>query len=137
MYLFVQIHPIAGQRLPQSFEGLVAALSDLPGMVFEMDGSFVWVDHQRHPPRQMDAMVYDRDGRLEYIEVKGDCNLEQWQTLCQAICSREISEGTRMDNDPSIDAILRVHWTQTGDWTTVHEISTKLASVSNGSQPEA
>jgi len=131
MYLFVQIHPVPGQRLPQSFEGLVAALSDLPGMVFELDGSFVWVDHQSHPPRQMDAMVYDRDGRLEYVDVKGDCNLEQWRALCHAICSLDISEDTRIYNDQSIDTIIRVHWTQTGDWTTVGEISTRLAIVSN------
>jgi hypothetical protein len=131
MHLFVQIHPVPGQRLPQSFEGLAAALSNLPGMFFEMDGSFVWVDHQSHPPRQMDAMVYDRDGRLEYVDVKGDCNLEQWQALCHAICNLDISEDTRMVDDLSIDAIIRVHWTQTGDWTTVGEISTKLAIVSN------
>ena len=126
MHLFVQIHPLPNQRLPQSFEGLVDALSDLPGMCFEMDGSFVWVDQKTSPHGQMDAMVYDRDGKLEYVEVKGPCSPAQWQSLCLSICGHETVDGDEANFNRLIDPIIRVHQTQIGEWTTASEIFASL-----------
>jgi len=124
---FVQIHPHVNQRLEQTFEGLVDLMQNLPGMVFEMDGSFVWVDHSCAPARQMDAMVYDRGGHLEYIEVKGTFSGRQWQLLCQAVCCAPIdSEQISIARYGSINSRIRVHWVDFGSWTTADAIACRL-----------
>ena len=120
MHLFVQIHPADNIQWTESFEGLSAALANLPGMYFEMDGSFVWVDHRASPPNQMDGMVYDRAGRLEYVEVKGACGIDQWLTLCQAI------SGIDEPNYAAIDSRVRIHRVADGDWTTATDIAKQL-----------
>ena len=124
MSIFVQIHANPDSRLPLSFENFATIMANMPGMYFEMDGSFVWVDHQSAQPHQMDGMVYDRDDRIEYIEIKGPCSPQQWLTLCQALCAMPI--------DPSqsfsvIDTTLRVHRVAEGDWTKPSEIALGLA----------
>lgn len=132
MQIFVQIHPFPNQQLPASFESLADILGSMPGMVFEMDGSFVWVDHSFTPASQMDGMVYDRQGKLEYVEVKGACNAQQWLTLCQAVCGLAIQhplEAYSREVAPAfsvIDQIARIHQVGIGDWTTANEIARLL-----------
>jgi hypothetical protein len=126
MNLFVQIHPHSDVRIPQSFEGLVEAIGSLPGMYFEMDGSLVWVDHYSNPPAQMDAMVYDRDGRIQYIEVKGDFNERQWRGLCQAVCVLPLDIESENFDYSSLSSIIRVHRIQDGRWTSAESIATVL-----------
>ena len=132
MQIFVQIHPFPCQQLPQSFEALAEKLRSMPGMFFEMDGSFVWMDHDLTPASQMDGMVYDRQGKLEYVEIKGACNAQQWHTLCQAVCGLAIrlplepkSREAEMDYSV-INEIARVHRVAEGDWTTACEIANSL-----------
>ena len=133
MLIFVQIHPFPGQQLPQSFESLAEKLGNMPGMVFEMDGSFVWVDRDFTPASQMDGMVYDRLGKLEYVEIKGACNAQQWHTLCQVVCGLSIHEPLSPKNREAeleysvIDKIARVHQVIAGDWTTASEIARQLS----------
>ena len=132
MSIFVQIHPFPNQQLPQSFELLAEILASIPGMFFEMDGSFVWVDHSFTPASQMDGMVYDRHGKLEYVEVKGACNAQQWYTLCQAVCglaNQQLLEASRCEVGSAfsnIDPIARIHRVVSGDWTTASEIAKHL-----------
>ena len=109
--------------MPQTFENLAAILSTLPGMVFEMDGSFVWVDNQNACAHQMDGMVYDRAERIEYVEIKGPCSAKQWLTLCQALCGEAIE--SKMEYS-TIDSILRVHRVLDKDWATASVIATQL-----------
>ena len=141
MQIFVQIHPFSGQQLPQSFESLAEKLGSMPGMVFEMDGSFVWVDHDFAPASQMDGMVYDRLGKLEYVEIKGACNAQQWHTLCQVVCGLAIHETLAPKNRESeleysvIDKIARVHQVAEGDWTTASEIARQLPTKVYGKNP--
>lgn len=134
MQIFVQIQPIPGKQLPQSFEELAEQLGELPGMYFEMDGSFVWVDHTSIPPGQMDGMVYDRNGRLEYIEIKGACNARQWIILCSAVCGHAhglLEKGAKLDfrefDFDELDRVARVHRVDEGNWTTIGEIASQLA----------
>lgn len=124
MQLFVQIHAQPHSELPQTFEGLAEAIGSLPGMYFEMDGSFVWVDRSTDPPSQMDGMVYDRNGRLEYVEVKGACNATQWRILCQAICN--FSPNARHGDVARLNESLRIHRVSDGDWKSVEEIASML-----------
>jgi hypothetical protein len=43
-------------------------------MFIEPDGSFVWVsDRDSQTPWQVDGVLYDRNGRLLYVELKGNC----------------------------------------------------------------
>ena len=134
MQMFVQIHPNPGKQLPPSFEELAEALGKMPGMYFEMDGSFVWVDHGSVPPGQMDGMVYDRNGRLEYIEIKGAFNARQWIVLCVIICGHtpaELEKGTEVDYSEfecsEMDRVARVHRVDAGNWTTIGEVASQLA----------
>jgi len=133
MQIFVQIHPFPGKQLPQSFEGLAEQLGKMQGMYFEMDGSFVWVDHDSLPPGQMDGMVYDLNGRLEYVEIKGACNVRQWAILCSAVCGLELEpSGSSAVTDCSeldyseADRVARVHRVDEGSWTTVSEVASSL-----------
>lgn len=128
MSIFVQVHPQPGASLPQSFEGLVEALQALPGMYFEMDGSFVWVDHACSPPKQMDAMVYDHDNRLAYVEVKGDCSLRQWQFLCRAMCELPLETNEEMPKWATEDSVLRIHEVHLGNWLKASQVADQLAN---------
>jgi hypothetical protein len=110
--MFVQIHPVEGTSFQQSFEGLVDAIGSLPGMVFEMDGSFVWVDHTIIPPKQMDGMVYDKDNRLAYLEIKGDVSEMQWRTLCNAVCLLPFEQN----EEEAWNQQLRAYDVGTGMW---------------------
>ena len=136
MHIFVQIYPQPDVPCAQSFEGLVEAMQGLPGMYFEMDGSFVWVDHACSPAKQMDAMVYDRDGRLAYVEVKGDCSQYQWLLLCRAMCMMPLETSElkveRNEDEPSratLDNALRIHEVRLGNWVTASQISDQLAEA--------
>ncbi len=132
MPIFVQIHPFPGQQLPQSFESLAEVLGGIPGMYFELDGSFVWVDHKDTPASQMDGMVYDRLGKLAYIEIRGACNARQWLTLCRAVCGLAVEipldpkSGEAESGFDTIDPIARVHRVMEGDWTTASQIASQL-----------
>jgi hypothetical protein len=134
MQIFVQIHPHAGKQLPKSFEELAEQLGKMPGMYFEMDGSFVWVDHGSTPPGQMDGMVYDRNGRLEYIEIKGVCNARQWIVLCLAVCGVHgpFKEGIELDcselDCSELERVARVHRVEDGNWTTIGVVASELSS---------
>jgi len=131
MQIFVQIHPFPGKQLLQSFEALAERLGKMPGMYFEMDGSFVWVDHDTVPPGQMDGMVYDLNGRLEYVEIKGACNARQWGVLCSAVCGFEqFAKGAELDcsefDYSETDRMARVHRVDEGSWTTLSEVASLL-----------
>ena len=135
MQIFVQIHPCPGEQLPQSFEELAERLGGMTGMYFEMDGSFVWVDHTSDPPGQMDGMVYDRNGRLEYVEIKGACNSRQWIILCSAVCGhdngppeKETEVDYRSFDCSPMDRIARVHRVDEGNWTTIGSVASQLAT---------
>ncbi len=134
MQIFVQIHPHPGKQLPQSFEKLAERLGEMPGMYFEMDGSFVWVDHGSVPPSQMDGMVYDLNGRLEYVEIKGACSARQWIILCSVVCGRDHGKFTKESelvysqvDFSEMDRVARVHRVDEGNWTTIGDVASQLA----------
>ncbi len=57
----------------KSFEEVAEQLNRWPRMFIEPDGSFVWVAPQGEAPWQVDGVLYDRAGRLLYVELKGNC----------------------------------------------------------------
>ncbi len=65
-----------------SFEAAIHALESLPGMFCEWDGAWIW-----HPTRasQVEGVLYDRDSRLAYVELKGQCTGAEIDRLREAI----------------------------------------------------
>lgn len=65
-----------------SFEVVADELESLPRMFFEPDGSFVWVSAETIAQRwQVDGNLYDRDGSLVAVDLKGICDLEHLTRL--------------------------------------------------------
>jgi hypothetical protein len=83
--MFIRLYAPDGMRLPQSFESFVDAIATWPGMFVEPDGSFVWAIDSGIARYQLDGMVYDRAGAIEYVELKGTCDARDWQRLCEAL----------------------------------------------------
>jgi len=70
----------------RSFEEVAADLERFERMYFEPDGSFVWVSSNSTgsdstPPWQLDGMLYDRDGRVRHVELKGSCPSEAFDRI--------------------------------------------------------
>lgn len=62
-----------GRGFDRSFEEVAELLGRFERMFFEPDGSFVWVAAANEPNWQLDGVVYDRDGRVLYVDLKGAC----------------------------------------------------------------
>ena len=109
--MFLRVYAHEGKRLSTSFESFVDILSPGHGMYIELDGSFVWAfvaDGRRY---QLDGMVYDRDGAIEYLELKGDLIPEMWNRLMTALTDDAPESG-------ACDSALRVHDVANENWTT-------------------
>ena len=88
------------QPFRRSFDEVQAALRLLPELYFEEDGSFFWTNQNRG--YQLWGMLYDRptrslDGRLqsrlEYCELRGKMNREEWEQII--VCLGEPIESLR------------------------------------------
>ncbi len=66
-----------------SFEAAAERLERLELLHFEPDGSFVWT--RDSGKQQIDGMLYDAAGRLQYVELQGKCALPTWQRMVTAI----------------------------------------------------
>jgi hypothetical protein len=116
---FIQVHSLLGNSLQQSFEGFAEVMSSLPGMYFELDGSFVWVEQAGSQLFQMDGMVYDKEGRIVYVEIKGCISKRQWRTLCNALCNASASTDS---SKAEWDAHLRVQDVLPRVWMTASQV---------------
>jgi len=67
--------------LPLSFEGAAESLTKLPRMFVEPDGSFVWTSSQGQPNWQIDGNLFDREGRLLFVDLKGSCPADELSNL--------------------------------------------------------
>jgi hypothetical protein len=71
-------------RFQLSFEEAAARLEQLERLFFEPDGSFVWASSQTEQPWQIDGNLFDRDGRLLFVDLKGSCPQHQFDQLISA-----------------------------------------------------
>lgn len=108
--LHVNIHALATDTAQQpavlfdrTFEQVADALSMLPRMFVEPDGSFVWVS-AGEPGWQLDGMLYDGAGSLWYVELKGRCPEADFDRLLAALgwpqrslCFQLVREAVRLD----------------------------------------
>ncbi|HTQ38543.1 MAG TPA: hypothetical protein VMJ32_05920 [Pirellulales bacterium] len=69
---------------PVSFEQAGAALEKLERLHFEPDGSFVWVSGRDELAWQIDGNLFDRSGRLLFVDLKGTCPSRQFDQLLAA-----------------------------------------------------
>lgn len=60
-------------------------LSALPRMFFEPDGSFVWRGERDGETWQVDGNLYDGGGRLQYVDLKGECPPDEFDRMLTAI----------------------------------------------------
>lgn len=68
-----------------SFEDAAARLEQLERMFFEPDGSLVWASPQEGPDWQIDGNLFDRNGKLQFVDLKGNCPAEQFDRLLTAL----------------------------------------------------
>lgn len=80
-----------GGPLVSHFDQVADCLAQLPRLYFEPDGSLVWAGQDW----QIDGMLYDRDGVLQYADLKGHAPHDRWLEL-----RRRILQPTRpLDTD--------------------------------------
>lgn len=77
-------HQALATTFTVSFEEAVAALSRLPRMFVEPDGSFVWVSPEGEDSWQVDGVLYDRDERLLLVDLKGTCTPRAFDQILSA-----------------------------------------------------
>ena len=80
-----------------SFEEAAERLERLPRMFLEPDGAFVWVSPSHGPNAeldpsqkwQVDGVLYDREQRLMFVDLKGECSQSAWTQLLTAMGSEQ------------------------------------------------
>ena len=82
----LQVAPdvLAATSMDRSFEEASAALTALERMYCEPDGSFVWTSSRDEPAWQVDGNLYDRDGRLLFVDLNGSCPCDRFDRLLAA-----------------------------------------------------
>ena len=78
------IHLYGADRgpIPTSFEEVAERLGQLDQLYFEPDGSFCW---SPSADENIFGMVYDAASRVQYIELRGKCEIAAWRGLMTAI----------------------------------------------------
>lgn len=122
--MFLRIYAQEGERFPVSFEAYADALRDWPGMYFEMDGSFVWAVDAEPMRLQVDGMIYDRDGAIEYVELKGEWTPEAWYRLLSPLL--EMADSAMDQAQPLLWERLRIHDVTGQRWKTPHDVLMEL-----------
>jgi hypothetical protein len=74
-------HEALAMPLAITFEDAVDRLSRLDRMYAEPDGSFVWVSSREELSWQVDGNVFDRDGRVVLVDMKGSCPPDEFDRL--------------------------------------------------------
>lgn len=68
-----------------TFDDAGDRLSALPRMFFEPDGSFVWRGERDGRTWQVDGNLYDGGGRLQYVDLKGECPSDEFDRILTAL----------------------------------------------------
>ncbi len=68
-----------------SFEEAVELLEKLPRSCVEPDGSFFYGSPAGEEPWQVDGNLFDRNGRLLFVDLKGTCPAEEFDRILTAI----------------------------------------------------
>jgi hypothetical protein len=74
-------HEALAVPLAITFEDAVDRLSRLERMYAEPDGSFVWVSSREGLSWQVDGNLFDREGRVVLVDMKGSCPPDDFDRL--------------------------------------------------------
>lgn len=67
------------------FDEALARLAALPRLFVEPDGSFVWTSpHDSNQWWQVDGNAFERDGRVQLVDMKGSCPPREFDLLLGA-----------------------------------------------------
>ncbi len=66
-----------------SFEQAAARLRQLPRLFLEPDGALLWVSGPAEPAWQLEGCLYDRRGRVMYVELVGTCTSDAFDRLLE------------------------------------------------------
>ena len=79
--------PAASQAVPfdVTFEDVFDALSTWPRMFVEPDGAILWTGDDAQGRWQVDGNLYDRAGRLIYVDLAGNCPQAEFDRLLAAL----------------------------------------------------
>jgi hypothetical protein len=83
--LGVSHEALATTAMDCSFEEVSARLAELERMYVEPDGSFVWTSPHTEPVWQLDGNLYDRDGRMLFVDLKGSCPAESFDRFLRTL----------------------------------------------------
>lgn len=70
-----------GLGFDRTFEEVGHALNRFNRLYFEPDGSFVWASSADEAKWQLDGVLFDREGRVLYLDLKGSCPPETFDRL--------------------------------------------------------
>lgn len=76
---------LAATTFDCTFEEAAEYLEALERMFLEPDGSFVWTSSQKDHAWQVDGNLYDRAGRLSFVDLNGCCPAENFDRLLAAL----------------------------------------------------
>jgi hypothetical protein len=71
------------QPLAISFDEALERLARLPRMFVEPDGSFVWTSPAGDRPWQVDGNLFEREGRVLLVDLKGSCPPAEFDRLLE------------------------------------------------------
>lgn|SRR5262245_26054172 len=82
----ISIHGLNDGPLTVTFDAALEAMSVLPRMFLEPDGSFVWAGATPEAERwQVDGNLVDRGDVLALVELKGCCPQERLDDILRAL----------------------------------------------------
>ncbi len=67
------------------------------GVYAEGDGSWSWTadakNERQRPLWRIEGMIYDRDEKVFYVDMQGQCTLEPWKILIDTL---QVPQGSRL-----------------------------------------
>ena len=72
-------------KFSTSFESAIEAMSQLPRMFVELDGSFVWVIDDAERRFQLDGTLCDGGSQLQHLELKGTSDAKALDDILQTL----------------------------------------------------
>jgi hypothetical protein len=77
-------HEARSRPFEVALEDAGERLDQLDRMFSEPDGSFVWTSPHDEPAWQVDGNLFDRGGRLLFVDLKGTCPADEFDRLLAA-----------------------------------------------------
>lgn len=83
------LYGVSKGPLQSSFEAVEGRLRQLDAVYFEPDGSFVL--SRESGSEQVFGMLYDAAGQLQYCDLRGNCGINTWKMVRNAILGEEVA----------------------------------------------